>query len=232
MKTFIRIRSEYFEHDSSKYRLGVTQQTLIPSLKNQTSKDFIILLEMSAMDPYYSKRRLAFDSVGVDVWPFLTPQSLESPRIEISIGDDDFISAAVVRLIQDVPEQAENTRFIFPNGFTFHDGQLSVCMGVEDVIDAAQIVSRSNSTVTSKSMVLSAAQMWIHVRHGMNATVSDPPAGLPVRNLSWPGWKANMVERYCAVKIAEATAQGCEFYPTKSKSVCFAVGSARQRRKK
>lgn len=227
--TFLRIQSEYYEVDSSKYRLGITDTTLIPSLIHQTDKQFVILLEMSAMDPNWSRRRRLFESVGVPVYVNESSLELPYPRIEIHVGDDDFLVKNVVAILKTLPEQTENTKLLSPNGYLFEDGKISLCNNREDLVEAFQYVRPGS---VEKSMLVSKYAGWIHVRHKMNLTSSPSVKGPEVKGLNWPGWNAGLVKRYSEISVTTATAKGCQLHPTRSKSVIYARGSQRKRRKK
>lgn len=230
MQTFLRIRSEYFEVDSSKYRLGITDVTLIPSLINQTSKKFVILLEMSAMDPCYTRRRGVFKSIGVPVYIDSHALDLPYPRFEVIVGDDDFLVKNFVAVINTLPQQRQNTMLLSPNGYVFESGELRVCNGRPDLVEAIQIVDDAPLS-DSVGIEVSKYPGWIHVRHGMNLTFGKKTSGPVVSGLKWPGWNPRVVATYCGVSVKTATAQGCELHPTRSKSVVFASHSGKKRRR-
>ena len=230
MKTYVRIRSSYFEHDASKYRLSITQNTLIPSLQAQNSKDFTILLDMSDMDPFYTKRRETFASVGVTIRK--TYSRIVTPRIEIEVGDDDFLCGNFVQVIQRVEKQAANTRLIAPNGYIFVNGGLHPWTAHPDMVPVTQFVEPDNLHVDNR-IELSKSPAWIYVRHNcctdkfVGRTISIPA----ISGLNWPGWKEKIVGRLSEMAILTGTAEGCQLHPTRSKSVVFARGSSRNRRK-
>lgn len=208
----------------------MSEHTLVESLRRQNNKNFIILLGMSAMDPCYSRRRILFDSVGVDVWPMEV--ELRAPRIEITVGDDDFLCGNFVNVIQRVPVQQQNTRLLAPNGFLFRDGALRRLNTRSGIVSVHQIVDDSHDSDSER--LVSPSPAWIHVRHKQNMNDLNPAytIGDEVADLNWPGWEPRIVDRIANTQIVTASAMGCEVYPTRSKSVVFAHGSARQRRKK
>ena len=61
---YLRIRSEYFEPDTSRYRLAITQNTLVQSLRYQTGQNFTIVVNQSPLDPFTTKRQKAFEFAG------------------------------------------------------------------------------------------------------------------------------------------------------------------------
>ena len=126
----------------------------------------------------------------------------------------------------------QNTELLCPRGYIFHDEKLKPWTNTEDIVRVQQIVE-DDEDVRAERLV-SDAPAWIYVRHNQNLRPVDESklAGEEVTNLNWPGWKPRIVSRIGSTKIVTASAQGCEAHPTRSKSVVFAKGSFRQRRKK
>lgn len=228
MKTFLLVRSEYFEIDSSKYRLGITANTLIPSLQKQTSKDFHVVLTMSPMDPQLSKRRNLFKTCGVpiiDDYKYVQ----EVPALEITVGDDDFLCANFVQVMQRVPAIEENRALCAPNGYIFADGELHVWRHSDNVVEGIQWVTDDPNC--HRAFSVSEKPGWVYVRHKMNSNMIPIIRGVPIEGLNWPGWKPNLVSKVSGIQIVTASAQGAEQHPFRSKSVVFAKGSFRKRRK-
>lgn len=216
---YLLIRSEYSETDSSRYRLGITESTLCRSLAVQTDKQFQIVLQQSAMDPCWSRRRKAFKN-RIDVM-------MGVPRIEVEVGDDDFLCPTFIESIRKIPLQQKNSFLICKNGFIFSDGQLHVWRGRDSMVETTMRVTESLH-IDSRIEVTDDPS-WIHVRHQMNATVIGAIRGSVVKNLQWDGWQQNIVQRYCEAQIKTATANGCELHPTKSRSVVFSRPKGRRR---
>jgi len=218
---YLRIRSEYSELDSSKYRLGITESTLCMSLAIQTDQNFQVVLDQSPMDPCWSRRRKAFRN-RVDVM-------LPFPRIEVEVGDDDFLCPTFIESIRKIPLQQKNSFLIFKNGFIFHDGHLNVWRGRDALVETTMWVT--HSIHVDNRIEVTDEPSWIHVRHRMNSTILDYRSikGPIVKNLQWSGWQQNIVQRYCEAQIKTATANGCELHPTKSRSVVFSRPKGRRR---
>lgn len=229
MKTFLLVRSEYYELDSSKYRLGITANTLIPSLQNQTSKDFHVVLTMSPMDPQWTKRRNLFKTCGVpiiDDYKYMQ----EVPALEITVGDDDFLCANFIQVMQRVQPADENRALCAPNGYVFSDGELHIWRHSENVVEGIQWVEQDNANC-HKAVIVSEKPGWVYVRHKMNSNMIPIIRGIPVAGLNWPGWQPRVLEKVSGIRIVTATAQGSEHYPHRSRSVVYAKGSFRKRRK-
>ena len=220
---YIRVRSEYFEHDSSRYRLAITQNTLCSSLKHQTDKDFLVLLQQSPMDPFFTKRLESFRNVVNDEPDF--------PHIEVEVGDDDFLCPKFIEAIRKIPSREENFFLLFPNGYIFHEGKLKVWRGRDSLVTVTAW-SHPGEHV-GNTIEASHEPSWIYVRHTMNANVIPPLTihGGQVKGLQWPGWKESIVAKYCSVEVKTATNNGCTLHPRKSKSVTMAKGSGGAKRR-
>jgi hypothetical protein len=230
MEVIIKIPSSYFEINTSKYRLAISELTLIESLKRQADKSFTIVLEVSAMDPCYSKRVKAFSAVGAPVW-YAHDFNSADPVIEITVDDDTFIHSELVQSLKKIAPPKVNRRLLAPNGYLFKDGFLEVMSEKPDVLEITQFVESDRHVRDEATFTRS--HVWIHVRHGHNdAILFDRASGKEVTGLNWAGWQAGLVAKYCETRVKEATAQGCDLHPFRSKSVVFAHNSGRGRRKK
>lgn len=220
---YLRIRSEYFEADSSRYRLALTQNILCQSLRHQTDPEFMVLLAQSPMDPFWTKRKNSFQS-----------RDAEEPtgqRIEVEVGDDDFLCPTFIETIRKIPLQQKNSFLVFQNGYIFHEGKLMVWRGRDDLVVVTMMIDPGAHV--GETVEATSNPSWIYCRHQMNSIVvpDEMLQGARVNGLKWAGWKENIVARYCKTAVKTATANGCELHPTKSKSAIFAKGSARNRRR-
>ncbi len=220
---YIRVRSEYFEHDSSRYRLALTQNTLCRSLKHQTNKDFRVLLQQSPMDPCFTKRMNSFSSICGDEPDF--------PHIEVEVGDDDFLCPRFIELIRKIPFLEENSFLSFPNGYIFHEGKLKVWRGRDSLITVTSWSHPGQHVETTIDASLEPA--WIYVRHKMNSNLIPPDmiTGGQVKGLQWPGWKESIVAKYCSTEVKTATSNGSTLHPRKSKSVVIGKGTGGAKRR-
>lgn len=262
LPVFIRVRSEYFESDTSKYRLAVTAQTLAESLRHQTNQGFSIVLNQSPLDPFFTKRSSLFrmalyhsrvhteglksdSSHDIDSPEILSGKLIlehdfiDSPldriqRIEIEVGDDDFLRPQFIENIMKVPLQTRNTSIMCPNGYVFFEGILRPWRSREELIQTTMIVEQGKSGrhEIRETVLCTNEASWIYVRHQMNSVQipSEMIDGSAVKGLKWDGWNQNLVALYSKTTVKTATANGCTLEPMKSKSVRIASTSSRQRR--
>lgn len=232
MEVLVKVSSSYFEIDTSKYRLAISELTLIESLKQQTDRKFRLSVEVSAMDPRYTKRIKSFRSIGVPMTLLHEETSLpETPYIEVSVDDDTFLHKEMIQALKTKSVSSVNRRLLAPNGYVFIDGKLQVCSEKPDIVEINQFVEADRKIREEVSFTRS--HCWIHVRHAENDRLRfDQKTSNEVIGLNWPGWQANVVHKFCTLKVVEGTAQGAELYPTRSKSVVYAHKSNRKRRKR
>lgn len=229
---FIRVQSEYFESDSSRYRLAITQNTLIQSLRHQTNRDFAIVLKQSPMDPFFTKRVKVFEYPQnrlLNEDDFLESQESRDPRIEIAVGDDDFLCPTFVQNVIAVPLQDRNSFIVFQNGYVFFEGKLHPWRGREDLVQTTMFIFDAQ---IRNSVLGSQYPSWIYCRHTMNTVVlpSSMMKGAEIKDLKWDGWKQRVVAAYCKTIVITATSNGCTLEPMKSKSVRIAKCSGRTRK--
>jgi hypothetical protein len=232
MEVIIKVPSSYFEINTSKYRLAISELTLIESLKRQTDKLFTIVLEVSAMDPCYSKRVKSFSAIRSQLVLSHEDVSRNSePSIEITVDDDTFLHSELVQSLKKIAPSKVNRRLLAPNGYLFKDGILQVMSEKPDILEITQFVESDRHVRDEATFTRS--HVWIHIRHNHNdAILFDRASGKEVTGLNWAGWQAGLVAKYCEARVAEATAQGCELYPTRSRSVVMAHKASRKRRKR
>lgn len=232
---YLNIRSEYSEADSSRYRFSLTENILIPSLKNQVARGAIIFLQQSPMDPYFKRREKAFRSVTDRLIPMHEKEGMDLPaRVEATIGDDDFLGPEFVQRMRMgfVPERG-NVQMHMPHGYIFFEGALHPWRNKEDLFEITQYGNPDSPIVRHEGFRIADTPQWIYCRHQMNfnplsASEVDAPE---IKLAAWKGWHQGIVARYCQTQVLTATANGCTLHPTKSKSMMYAKGSARSRRK-
>jgi hypothetical protein len=223
---YIRIRSEYFERDSSIYRLAITQNTLLPSLKNQTDKDFCVSLSQSPMDPRWTSRKAAIEAVC-----HLYDSDQAEQRIEVEVGDDDFLCPTFIESLRKIPFQKENSFLSLPNGYIFHEGKLRVWRSKENIASATMFVD--DSPHIGRTIEACLEPSWIYVRHQMNSSLIPVQhiVGPQVSGLSWKGWKESLVAKYCKTEVKQATSNGSKLEPGRSKKAFLANGAGGARRR-
>tara|TARA_R110000868_G_scaffold14671_12_gene68026 strand:+ start:241 stop:1026 length:786 start_codon:yes stop_codon:yes gene_type:complete len=207
MWTYVRIRSEYWEHDSSRYRLALTQQTLIESLKNQTDKNFSLVLTVSQLDPYYTRRLMSFDSVGVP-WYFQHEMDLEVPRRQIEIPDDHYLSPGLIRYLSSVAND-KNIVYDMKTGFLLEDGVLREWTTDLNEVRATQITDGDRETQEFPFT-------WIRISNQMNAAM-EGTSGVEAE-VRWSGMNQNFISRIAKTKVVTGSALGCQLHPERSPS--------------
>lgn len=232
---YLNIRSEFEEKDTSRYRLALTEQILIPSLRHQVFKDFTVVLSQNPEDKYCDRRTKAFASVAEQVFSKAERDQIQlGQRIEVTCGDDDFLGPRFFEVIREAftPERG-NVQMFVEHGYIFHKGNLVVWRNKEELFPVTQFGNPGCDIVRHEGFSVSNEAQWIYTRHAMNSTIvhEELIRGVPVK-LKWAGWDQRIVARYCEARLKTATANGCTLEPTKSKSIIFGKGSARSRRKK
>jgi hypothetical protein len=217
MWTYVRVRSEYFENDSSRYRLAMSNQTLIESLKNQTDKNFSIVLSVSPMDPYYTRRLLSFDSVGVP-WYFEYEIDLETPRRQVIVPDDYYLSPGLIQFLNS-QEHQRNIEYDTSKGFLYEQNVLKEWESCLREVQVSQITDAEQEHEEFP-------WTWTRSSHQMNDDI-EGKRGREAK-IRWSGWKPAIVGRIARARIVTGSAMGCELHPTKSKSVVFANKKGRR----
>lgn len=231
MEVVVKVSSSYFEIDTSKYRLAISELTLIESLKQQTDKKFSLILEVSAMDPCHSKRIKAFKSVKANFSLSHEEISSSVPFTVIEVDDDTFLHNELIATVKQMSTSQINRRILAPNGYVFLNSRLQVCSEKIDMLEITQYVQDDRRV--RGEILFTRSRAWIHVRHKYNSTlIFDQKTSNDISGLDWPGWQSNILDRYCKMRIAEATANGCQLEPMRSKSVVIASRSKRKRRKR
>lgn len=206
---WIRVTSSYTDDLSSRYRLSISDLTIIDSLKAQTIKDFSILLVTNQDDPHLTRRIEKFREVGVFVE--LDETTINGDYHMLDVTDDDYLSPQIAGYCWELIE-SNRLRYedlvIFENGYVYKDGVIKV-LNNQDRICSLQ---RRLSGYICPTEVRQQARMeraWIHVRHGMNSTphLQAFERGATVQGLRWKvAW--NILQRVCVTRMAEGTAGG------------------------
>ena len=230
MQIYLRIRSEYDENDTSRYRHSVTKQTLIPSLKNQVHDGYAIILMQNESDKHFAARASSFASVGArKVLVYDDP--IPHQHIMIEIGDNDFLSPSFMEYVQRTTKASQNTQLTFPHGYIFHNKQIRNWRNHPDFAQVHMIVEPGD--IIREEKVCDQNPAWIHCRHQMN-DIPIPDAeiqGLEIQGLNWKGWNQTLVSTYCSIAIKTGTAVGCVPGPQRSNSLVFGDGQRKKRRR-
>ena len=229
MQIFLRVRSEYAEDDTSRYRNTITKHTLIPSLKHQAHKEFTIILTQREDDKHYAARAKAFGAVGAKNL-LVYDDPITTPHIMVDVGDDDFLCPTFLQDVQRASRTVQNTQLTFPHGYIFHEKKLKNWRNHPDFVQVNMIVEPGASVAASKECDLYPS--WIYCRHRMNS-IQIPHQeiqGLEIQGLTWKGWSQTVVSTYCSIALKTGTAVGCVPGPQRSNSMVFGEGQRKKRR--
>ena len=206
---WIHVTSSYTDDIVSRYRLSISDLTIVDSLKAQTIKDFSILLSVNQDDPHLDKRIRKFAEIGVFVE--LDESTIQGDYHMLDVTDDDYLSPQIAghcwELIESNRLKYEDV-IVFESGYVYKDGAIKV-LNNQDRICSLQ---RRLSGYVCPTEVRQPARMersWIHVRHMMNSTphLQSFERGATVQGLRWKvAW--NILQRVCATRMAEGTANG------------------------
>ena len=198
---YVRVRSEYETSDMSRYRFGLTDNILSQSLRKQTCQDFTIVLLQRSEDPLFTKR---IRSLSVNGRLVIHDDGLEYPRIEVNVGDDDFLGPDFIQKIRECEEFVGNGRILFPNGFLFYRRRCFLWRNHPDQVKVDVIFEPGKFVF--ENVIGSLESSWIYCRHWAN---SNPIDETKIRNevqVKWSGWQQNIVHRYCDADIKTGTA--------------------------
>lgn len=223
MRPILSIRSDYADPFDSRFRLSISELTCIPSLKRQTDQDFTILLHVSPMDPLFTKRITAFESIGVQVIVNVFSRH-RFPRYQrMDITDDDLFDSRLVDHFRRIRDLSPRSNIAFPRGLVFADGCFYHSPPERRI---------AQSGYTDDPRVSITDNHWVRVRHNRCSTVLRTDNLLLARKPDWQWVNWSMIERVSRVNVAMASALGCQLHPTRSRSVVFAMTNKRLGRKK
>lgn len=207
MDTFLMVICEYFEHDASRYKLALMQHTLAESLRRQTCKDFKLVIAISPMDPYFSRRLEIFDSIGVE-WYLNDEIELPDYKRYIITPDDVFLHPSLVEWVNCAPE-TDDISYDMRNGFICNNKIIRYCKSKKPIVSVEQVAG-------GRTFELHMDYCWIAPDHQMSHFRGVSGAPTPHR---WDGWNESLIHRISKTKIVTSTALGCNLHPTKSASV-------------
>lgn len=205
----LMVACEYWEDDSSRYRLAITNETLIPSLVYENLTDAHIWLRQCPMDPRWSIRREAFRYLSRPaqhrgMHPTWKQVKERRPVIEITTPDDvAFVPGFLGGLRRLAERTTENTTIWLTGGLLWEDRKYFECRGVGPVVRILVEDTPQLRTVREFRRVA-----WCVPRHQMNDAWVD---GLEVGRLhasSLPCLSDSRLGRYCRTRILTGTAAG------------------------
>ncbi len=198
---YVRVRSEYETTDMSRYRFGLTENVLAQSLRNQTCQDFTVVLLQNSSDPLFTRR---IRSLAVNGRLAIHEDGLEYPRIEVTVGDDDFLANHFIQKIRDCEDFFGNGRILFPNGLIFWRERLFPWRGKPDLVRVDVIFDPHE--LPFENVVATVDSSWIYCRHWANTNPIDESEIRNEVKVQWKGWQQNIVQRYCNADIKTGTA--------------------------
>lgn len=224
MKVSLLISCEYWEADSSRYRLALTNEMLIPSLRHEDLSDVSFWLRQTAMDPRWTARREAFEFLGRPVKhrgqhpPWRVAKEFR-PIVEIECPDDVAFVPGFLSGLRDLARKTtENTTIHFTGGILWEDGECRQATG------AGVRVRILVDDLPWKSVVRECQKTaWCVARHQMNDPWVDRlKLGAPVAS-SLPSICEATLGRYCRLQVATGTAAGATRFWHRGRSMILAA---------
>ena len=175
-RLMFQIRSSYSDPIMSRYRWGITRNTLIPSLAAQTNMEFDIQLISSPSDQLRDEKLKAFSEIAPTT---IAPATWYNQphdgrwRRTSRVDDDDMISVDFAGLIIEQPFDGTECLFVLPNGYVWADGESYLWKNPQSQF----VTLQSNTRMTpysfahqyfrllAPSIVVSDAPHWMWVRH-------------------------------------------------------------------
>lgn len=242
MKTFVFLKQEYFEHDTSRYMLAVAKQTAYPSLKNQVVKDYRVVSCLSAMDPLWG-RRISTSKKMIEKRYFISPHEQVPPdreyadkhgrpMLQICIPDDVILHTGFIQAIEitardwlsKYPEIS--CTMAIPDGLLFASGKFHHCpwnrSGIYCFLDAGQdhaghVLHFTNSV------------MWIRAKHHYSIDLDGEFHEVDFQmygHIDVPS-----LQRICETRVATASALGSTLEHSRCHS-CVRGSGGRVRRRR
>ncbi len=232
MNVVVFVRSEYFEEDSSKYRLAISNETLIPSLREMefAGHAVTVVLRMSPMDPRWSARRRAFESTGFPVRMWYDTIGIgvakgRMPLVEVNVPDDiglrDDWLMRTADVIDGIPLGPENVWINHSAGYWFAEDGIREC---EAGIPPLKVrLVQTGKRVPPRSAAGATEPIWIKPSHQMMDPFELRSLGENLVNkFCWSSIHVNTLRRYCGLSLCTGTAVGATACRHRSKSVIHA----------
>lgn len=209
MKVSFLVDCEYWEADTSRYRLAFTNELLVPSLRREDLSDVYFWLRQTAMDPRWSARREAFAFLGRPVKhrgehpPWRIAQRFR-PVIEVQAADDiGFVPGFLSGLRELAARTTQNTTLHFRNGQIWEDGECREAVG-RGVRVRILVEDKPENRLTQDVR----KPAWCVAKHQMNDPwVDQLQIGSRV-TCCVPGINASTLGRYCRLQVLTGTAEG------------------------
>lgn len=206
-----RVQAQYTDDDQSRFRAAIMVNTLSVSLREQTDKNFQVMILQEESDKQRAKRRESFGDVilfGEDDDFLAGDDDGDYPRIIVDVPDDDFLHKDFVKSIREMELPDENCFITVPHGYCLHQSKLRIFRNQPDRL-LVLALPYPDQTVRK---VIDGPQgfMWIHTRHNYSDVLEtkEMTTGIPVASLNWPGWNQKLIGKYCEVQLKSATSAG------------------------
>lgn len=212
MDVFVRVRSEYFNAELSIHRLNMSGLTLIPSLQQQTDRDFHLVLEYVENDPHLMRRLHHWNGFRrVEEIP-------EIDRVEVFVDDDVFLHQ---RFIQTCRRAAMRDRIprtlAFSNGYVLRNGQLFQASRMTTVAFGVVQRGEAGQNGTSALQMVTQHPSWVYVDHVNKVPVANLHLHQEETPLLtrpwWRGFSAELVDECAQTTAILATADGYDVFP-------------------
>jgi len=232
VKVVLFILSEYFEVDSSKYRLAITNETLIPSLRvmDLGGHDVSVVLRMSPMDPRWTARIAAFESSGLPgcLWHDHRRISFAKglpPYVEVNLPDDLALSPdwlmKTMSIVESIPEGEQNVWVNSHAGCVFDAEGIRECRSVNSGFKCRLV--RTLKRMPAIGVPGPEDPIWMQPQHKMMSGVEIESYSENVLNkFCWDSIHLNTLRRYCELRVCTGTSAGATSYRHRSKSVIHA----------
>jgi hypothetical protein len=179
----ICIRSSYQDPQMSRYRLELSRHTMVPSLRQQTCRQFQIYLRIHDNDPNFTERWDMWSSIGVPIVRTMDIDHGDGLNLQTRVDDDDAVSRDFVRDLQLIAAQQRRPRWIVqPQGMLFSDGRwfkmhhTSNMFGSVLVPGAIQIFQQTHGNlgkIARQLLVPANKRYWCWIRHAGTASVAS-----------------------------------------------------------
>jgi hypothetical protein len=232
VKVVLFILSEYFELDSSKYRLAISNESLIPSLRamQREGHDVSVVLRMSPMDPRWTARVAAFESSGLPgcMWHDYRRISFAKgplPYLEVNLPDDlaltpDWLSRTMA-VADSLPAGEQNVWINSHVGCVFDAEGIRECRSVNSAFKCRLV--RTMKRMPAIGVVGAEQPIWMQPQHKMMAGMEIESYSENVLNkFCDDSIHLNTLRRYCELRVCTGTSAGAISYRHWSRSVIHA----------
>lgn len=212
MHVFVRVRSEYFNAELSIHRLNMSGLTLIPSLREQTDRDFRVVLEYVEEDPHLSRRLHHWNAFG------RIQEIPEVERVEVFVEDDVFLHPRFIQTCRMAAMRDRIPRTLtFPSGYVLRDGEMFQASRLTTVAYGVVHRGEVGQEDTSALQIATHHPSWIYVDHVNKVPVAHLNLYQQTEPLKvkpwWRGFSSELVDQCAQTDAILATAEGYDAFP-------------------